>query len=263
MKTSFCTNVFSPEEMEKAIINLSYMGYDALEFWDQYLRKVDISWLVDRLQHSRIEVSQICPYFNFTGSKEDWEKSIKIAGRYIGLAKKLNTKLIRVFTGKVGSEEATKKQWKAGVEGLKKICAMGKEEGITFVLETHPGSLMDTSKSTLRILEEVGMDNLKVNLQVPLKGEEDPLISAEKLGRYTVHLHAHNWKYLKEDYTWGELTFLDSGCYDFEKFIRILHSKGFNGYISIEHADHNGLRNPYKTAQHEIKYLKDIITGMQ
>ena len=258
MKISFCTNIFRDEDIAEAIKRLAQLGYDGLEFWDQYLQKADIPWLVEHLQANKIAVSQLCPYFDFTGGKERWEESIKIAEKYISLAQAFWTKLIRVFTGKKGSEEATAEEWQAGVKGLKEICKLGKSEGIQFVLETHQGSLMDTSSSTLRLLEEVGIDNLKVNLQIPLK-DEDVMVSAEKLGKYVVHLHAHNWKYLTKDYEWGELTFLDSGSYDFEAFITILHSKGFDGYISIEHGDHEGKHHPFETAEYEIKYLKELI----
>jgi 3-dehydroshikimate dehydratase len=207
MKTSFCTNVFSNEDMEMAIKKLAQLGYDGLEFWDKYLQKIDIFWLVDFLKENHIEVSQICPYFNFTGTKEEWKNSILLAEKYIKLAKILDTKLIRVFTGKVGSKEATSAKWRLAVLGLKKICELGVKDKILFVLETHPGTLADTSDSTLNLLEKVGMENLKVNLQVPLIGEKNPLISAEKLGEYVVHLHAHNWKYLNEDYRWGAAYF--------------------------------------------------------
>jgi sugar phosphate isomerase/epimerase len=57
----------------------------------------------------------------------------------------------------------------------------------------------------------------------------------------------------------GQLTFLDSGSYNFEEFIKILYGKGFNGYISIEHGDHLGNRDPWEVAFHEIKYLKKLI----
>ena len=117
---------------------------------------------------------------------------------------------------------------------------------------------MDTTDSTLRLLREVNASNLGVNLQVPLKGE-DILESARKLAGHVIHLHAHNWigkvNWLHE----SKMTFLDSGEQDFEGFVRILHEKGFDGYISIEHASHRGRHDPMETAKHEILYLKDLI----
>lgn len=267
MKASFCTNVFDFEEMEPAISQLAHLEYDGLELWDQYLQKADIPRLENRLSINNIKVSQLCPYFNFTGTKKERENSIDIAERYIKLANILDCNLIRVFTGSVGSKESTKEQWKMAVEGLKETCDLGKDDGIYFVLETHPNSLMDTSDSTLKLLGDIDKDNLKVNLQVPLMNNENVMASARKLGKYTVHLHAHNWykKRDAENWQWKpeELTFLDSGDYDFESFLKILVEEGFNGYISIEHATHGGKHSAFETASYEITYLKKVIQKIQ
>ena len=45
---------------------------------------------------------------------------------------------------------------------------------------------------------------------------------------------------------------------DWDEYIREVKSKGFDGYISIEHGSHHP---PYETAAHEIKYLKRLIAG--
>lgn len=259
MNTSFCMGDFAYNDMESAIKKISQLGYDGIELWDQYLSKVDLKWMRNVMESNRISVAQICPYFNFTGTKREWEESISIAKRYVEIAQILNTDLIRTFTGNVGSKEATKEQWQAGVEGLQTICKIGKEKGIRFALETHQGSLMDTSDSTLRLLKEVNMDNLGVNLQVPLK-DENIITSAKKLGCYTFHIHAHNWIGSDEDCNPKELTYLDSGEIDFEGFITCLYKEGFDGYISIEHATHQNKRDPYQVAEHEIKYLRNLIS---
>ena len=134
---------------------------------------------------------------------------------------------------------------------------MGRSHGIVFPLETHQvihggPNLTDTSATTLRLLEDVGMDNLKVNLQTPLLGES-VFYSATELGEHVVHLHAHNWIG-----NFRNRTFLDSGDVDFAGFVQILEDKGFEGYISIEHGDHHP---PYETAVHEARYLKRLIVG--
>jgi sugar phosphate isomerase/epimerase len=170
---------------------------------------------------------------------------------------KLRSLYIRTYTGNVGSADATSEQWEACVEGLRRVCEMGRPHGIVFPLETHQvihsgPNLTDTSATTLRLLEEVGMDNLTVNLQTPLL-EETVFETAERLGRHTIMLHAHNWIG-----AWPRLTFLDEGDVDFTAFMRVLKGQGFDGYISIEHGSHHP---PYETAEHEIKYLKRLIAG--
>lgn len=265
LRTAFCTggrrSVHFGSNMEWAIGELADLGYDGLEFWDYYLSRTDLQWLSEVLNKNRIAVAQLCPYFDFVSGKERWEESIQIAEKYIEWCRILGAPLIRVFTGgNLGSAEATKEQWNAAVNGLRVVCQKGLEEGVWFALETHGGSLMDTSKSIIKLLDDVNVKNLGVNLQVPLLNE-DIFESAEKIGGYTIHIHAHNWLYGPEGKR--EMTFLDSGDEDFERFLRILYSEGFNGYISIEHATHGGKHDPMQTAKHEINYLKDLTRRIQ
>ncbi|MDA0748879.1 MAG: sugar phosphate isomerase/epimerase, partial [bacterium] len=202
-----------------------------------------------------LEIVQICPYFDFTTSPDTWNKSIQDAEIFIDYALELNCSFIRTYTGNVGSANATPDQWDACVRGLQKICKMGQPHNISFPLETHQvihhgPNLTDTSASTLRLLRDVDMPNLSINLQTPLVGES-AFYTANQLGEHVVHLHAHNWVN-----AWPRLTFLDTGDVHFETFLHILKQKGFNGYISIEHGSHHP---PYETAEHEIAYLKKII----
>jgi 3-dehydroshikimate dehydratase len=257
MKTAFCTNAFgnTQVEQEKAIPYLAELGYDGVEIWEQYLINADLSWVRAITQEHHLEIVQVCPYFDFTTSEKTWNKSIEDAEVFIGYAIELNCKFIRTYTGNVGSADATVQQWDECVKGLQTICAMGANHGIGFPLETHQikhhgPNLTDTSPSTLRLLDDVGMDNLTVNLQTPLVGETVSE-TVELLGDRVVHLHAHNWIG-----DWPKLTYLNEGDEDFEAFLSALQKKGFDGYISIEHGNHHPVA---ETAKHEISYLRRLI----
>lgn len=254
MKTSFCTNVFNLNDMYHALELLKNLGYDGVEFWDNYLVEANINSLKKHLDKLELQVAQICPYFDVTGSEEEVQNSLRISEKYVKLALSLGCKNIRTFTGEVSSSDADDNIYWQAVKALQQICDMGAPYGIQYPLETHDYSLMDTSKSTLKLLRDVNRSNLKVNLQVPLDyGKEDELESAEMLGDHVVHLHAHNYRG-----GWDNLTFLDNGDYDFKKFVNILHKKGFDGYISIEHGNYGGY-DPFEIAEHEINYFKNVL----
>jgi sugar phosphate isomerase/epimerase len=123
------------------------------------------------------------------------------------------------------------------------------------VLEVHAGDgqLVDTSAATLRILTEVDRPNLTVNLQPPLRGETLKE-SADRLGPHVTHLHANAWKG-----EWGNFVYLDQGDEDFEAFLRNVHSHGFDGYISIEHA----MSDPIGFAEHNAAYLRELIEKIE
>jgi len=255
MKIGFCTNVFRADEMDEAIAILGRMGYDGIEIWQETLFQSDLARLKANLAAAGIEIAQQCAYFDFTGEAADWEKSIETNKKHVELAQVLGgNNMIRVFTGEVGSAEATEAQWAAGVRGLKEICRAGAQAGLSYALETHIGSLMDTAEATKRLLDDVGAKNLGVNLQIPMSRTWEPWEPiVEAIGDRTVHLHVHNWK----NERCKARTYLADGIvYHFPSFLKALIAKGFDGYVSLEHARY---RSRWEVATHELGYLKGIM----
>ncbi len=264
MRTAFCINVFDDTEIDRALKHLSGLGYDGVEIWKPYIDRCDIFELKQSLNESNLSVEQLCPYFNLTATEELFVESLREAKECISLADFFDCKKIRVFSGKVASGDATDKQWSQAVKGLQKMCAMGLDKNIDFVLEIHPGGLHDTSAATLRLIEDVAMPNLKINLQLPLYGGEDIYQGAEKLAPHVNHFHVHNWIGVNEDgATWKRLAYLDepAGEFDFKRCLSILKNNGFDGTLSIEHGNHLGKADPYKVAEREIEYLKTVVSN--
>jgi sugar phosphate isomerase/epimerase len=183
---------------------------------------------------------------------------VQLAEDFLAYASALACKRVRTFTSKMGSfktsDEAEPVHWQRAIRGIQTVADMAAEKDILCVMEVHAGDgqLYDTSEATLRILAGVDRENVIVNLQPPLRGE-DPLASARSLGPYVQHLHAHNWRG-----GWGKFTYLDSGEVDFPQYLDILRRHGFDGYISIEHASY---RDTIEIARHEIPYLKQLIVS--
>ena len=204
------------------------------------------------LAESGLEALQLCPYFNVTGTETELAETLAQGRRYVEWARLLQCPHIRVFTGKVSETEATEAQFTQAVSGLRALCDLGPE--LQFVLETHRGSLMESSEGTLRLLQAVERPNLRVNLQVPMaNGKETPETSASMLGKYTVHIHAHNWQGKERN-----LVCLSEGDYSFPAFLGVLRQAKFDGVISIEHGDHLGKADPWQVAAHEAAYLKAL-----
>ena len=265
------------ENVDETIPRLAAMGYDGLEFWDQYLSKADIGRLANILKDNDIRAAQLVPYLEFTLGDERWQWSVKMAEKYIQHCLQLDCSLIRTYancpweqrlpfppTGRPLSKgaDATKAQWKAAVRGLKKICTIGNKHDIRFPLENTYG-LLDSSDLTLKLLDEVGAENLGVNLQVPLATDQEKgmsyMDSVEKLGKHVIHVHANN--YTVKDTTKGQ-TFLDEGWIDYEAVLKRIRGFGFDGYVSVEHASHGGYP-PLEIAEHEISYLKNVVKKIE
>lgn len=258
MKIGFCLqrDLISNREL---LARLDELGYDGVEVWAQAFDSLGLDGVTKELAPYTYEVASVNPYFDFTTSEASYHESLRIADQYIGYARHLGCTRIRTFTSKMGSfrtsDAAEPMHWERAVTGLREVCERAAPFGIDAVMEVHfgDGQLYDTSDATLRLLKDVDRDNLTVNLQPPLRGE---LLqeSAARLGPHVTHLHAHNW-----EGGWGNFRYLDEGDEDFEGFLRTVHSHGFDGYVSIEHA----VSDPFGFAEHNAAYLRDLFTKME
>ncbi|HEY3377914.1 MAG TPA: sugar phosphate isomerase/epimerase [Armatimonadota bacterium] len=260
-RIGFCYPAECSATLKADFARLKAMGYDGVELWDQTLQQVDFSLVEDAYQTSGLSCAQLCPYFNFVDGQALWDESLRIAERYINWSERLDKPLLRVFTGKpwgegvVGPDDATPAQWDAAIAGLQRVCDMAQPYGVRFALECHTGSLMEDTPNTLRLLQGVNRPNLGVNLQIPLKDGLEPVeLSLAHLGRYTWHMHAHNYRSIPN----GEQCLLGEGVMDYSSILSRLLSDGFSGYVSIEHASYGGTRDPFEVAALEAKYLLQL-----
>jgi 3-dehydroshikimate dehydratase len=238
---------------------LKACGFDGVEFWEQSLRGVEIARLADALAAAELDCAQLCPYFNFVDGPELWQQSLALAEEYLGWAQQVPGRpLLRVFTGKpwgegvVGPHDATPAQWDAAIAGLQAVCDLAAPRGLAYALECHTGSLMEDTPNTLRLLAGVDRPNLGVNLQLPLADGAEPIdVSLDALGRYTVHMHAHNFSAIPG----GAQLPLGEGVMDYADIVTRLHADGFRGYVSIEHVTYGGTRDPWAVAKQEGAYL--------
>jgi sugar phosphate isomerase/epimerase len=261
-KIGFCyPTEWNATEIPAAMLRLKRLGYDGVEFWEQTLRNTEIDRVADALRAADIACAQLCPYFNFVDGPALWDNSLRIAEEYIGWSVRLGTPLLRVFTGKpwgdgvVGPDDATPAQWDAAIAGLQRVCDMAAPHGVRYALECHTGSLMEDTPNTLRLLDGVNRPNLGVNLQLPLKDGQEPIdVSVNALGRYTWHMHAHNFS----AYVGGVQLPLGEGILDYPALLTRLMADGFDGYVSIEHATYGGKRDPWAIAAQEGAYLTHV-----
>jgi sugar phosphate isomerase/epimerase len=256
-KLGFCYPIeWSPADLKDNLIRLKALGYEGVELWHKDLIASDLAILSGLFEEIGIACAQICPYFDFVHGSLAWEESLRLADEYIAWARQLGKPLIRVFTGPgVGAASATEEHWQAAISGLQQICDLAAPHGIQLALECHAGSLMEDSPSTLRLLQGVKRNNLGVNLQLPLMNGNEPIeVSLESLGQYTCHTHAHNYTSLNG----GHFRPLGQGVLDYHDIISRLTTKGFNGYVSIEHASYEGTCDPWETARIEAEYLTGL-----
>ena len=107
------------------------------------------------------------PRMSSSVSRSPWtsaEQSIEHGLAVLEEARLCRARSIRVFTGKVGSADATGEQWARAARSLQRLCDASREDGILWSVETHARNLMDTVQSTLRLIGAVR--EVLVNSQV-------------------------------------------------------------------------------------------------
>jgi len=276
MKVSFCTIAFRhrPMLLEDMIFIISKLGYDGIEIWGKHLKGYETSLREVRkiLKKRKIEVSMISPYFDFTNNRHRWIKSIEEVKRNIAFAVELNCSLIRCFSGQIGSRYVTQRQWENGVEGIRHVAELAKKEGITIAIETHPNTLADTTSSTLKLIEEVNMENIKINLDFYNMWEteqKDPIEVLDILYSSTVHIHAKNadlrkgrvspFSYVMDKNRDLEaIRPLKSGDLNYKLILKEISKRGYKNYISVECFETQ--RSPLWVAEEEILFIKEILT---
>jgi len=266
-RIAYCYPQDMDPEFPGCLKRLAGLGIEGMEFWDATIRKHGARELKDACDLGGLQVAQVCPYFNFVDSEETYAETMKLADEYLELGKIMDARLARVFTGKpwggptVGPDEATPEQWERAVKGLQTICDLyAKKSGPRLCLECHAGSLMETTESTLRLLADVGRENLLVNLQLPLGGKggpEDEWETVKALAPVTDHMHIHNYP---KDGSKGICSLRD-GRIDYSAILQYLVAHGFNGYVSLEHVTAYVDGDMWEVAEREARYLGELRAG--
>ncbi len=256
-QTSFCSIGMRELPLEEVIEKIGPLGYQGLEIWGQhltdYLAGHSAAELQAALAKYQLQAPMISPYFDLVSSAEKLEQSKEECQKFIALAKRIGSPLIRVFTGPAGSQEASHWQWVQAVKALKQFAQWGRQAGVGFAVETHQGQLADTVKSTLRLVRQVDEDNFRVNLDIHnlFDRGEDPVAALRILAPYVVHVHAKNGEQT-DGLRYGIR--LQAGNMDYAPFLRELGKLGYKGFVSIEWFGEKPLEN----AARELAYLRQF-----
>jgi L-ribulose-5-phosphate 3-epimerase len=116
---------------------------------------------------------------------------------------------------------------------LKDVAGHCRKVGIGFWFETG----QETPVCLLRFIEEIGLDNLGINLDpanLILYGKGNPIDSLDVFGKYVRNIHAKDGLYPTTGRELGHEVAVGKGCVRFPEFIKKLHKIGFRGELIIE-----------------------------
>lgn len=263
---SFCCNVIPVEEYQAAFQRLHQWGYDGVELWPPAFERYSHAQLCDMLAEAGLRCPQVSPPLDVAGNRQQVEAGFRLGSTFVHHAAAIGAPLLRVQMGRVRAEHADEQVWKYGVEALRRLAKTAANEGVVLALETVRDSMAETSRHALRILDEVGQDNLRLNLQLPLRGE-DIWESLQLCSKFAAHMHIHNWQVTPSPDVPGnvlmsQITYINAGVIDYRRFAQAAVDAGFTGYLSIEHGTHHGRHAWFDTALRDGRYLRRIINEL-
>ncbi len=119
------------------------------------------------------------------------------------------------------------------VAALKSVAQHYRKNNSEFLFETGP----ETPVTLLRTIEDIGADNVKVNLDpanLLMYGSGNPVDSLDVIGKYVVQVHGKDGMYPENGAKLGREMPLGQGRVNYPLFIEKLKAIGFDGYIIIE-----------------------------
>ncbi len=270
MDFPFCTIAyrFEKKSIVDIIYELSNLGYTSLEIWAPQLLKQPIEKMKSALDKTNTKVTMVSPYFNFTSGLKWWKKSLCLAQVLLEISQKLECPYLRCFSGNVGSQSCTKKQWGDAVSGMQILADMSAKYGVSLAIETHANTLADTERSILKLLSDIKKPNVGLvfdpyNLWETI---EDSVYSVtDELYPYVYGLHLKNAQtdhpknspfpfVHKETADISSISYIETGNVSYNSFFNKFFQKEFNGFMAIEWFGTNIL----SAAKHELDYMTSI-----
>ena len=120
----------------------------------------------------------------------------------------------------------------------------------------------ETPVTMLRCFEQVGCDNLGINLDTAnliLYGKANPVDALEVFGKYVRNIHAKDGKYPTNGHDLGEETRIGEGKVDFRAFFEKLHELGYDSWVTIEREIKEGSAEQIKDILESRTYMQNII----
>lgn len=168
-------------------------GFDGIELWAVHARhlarqpRLDGRWI----ERQGLRIPMVSDYLPLDGSEAD---AIRQTREACHLARHWKAKKVRTFAGPLGSDEVSAHQRKTMTRRLQTLSQCVADEGLSLMVETHPGSLADTVDSTLELLSDIDNPALGINFDVLHVWESgaNPLAALKQMASRVHHCHFKN-----------------------------------------------------------------------
>jgi L-ribulose-5-phosphate 3-epimerase len=141
------------------------------------------------------------------------------------------------------------------VSSLRYLVQYCRGRGVNFLFETG----QETPVTILRAIEDIGLDNIGVNLDpanLILYGKGNPVDALDVFGRYVRGVHAKDGLYPTSGRLLGREVALGEGKVDFPRLVAGLKRLGYRGALTIERE----ISGPEQ--ERDILKARDLLAGL-
>lgn len=263
MKIGLCTIAFRDHSLKDVIEIAKTVAVDGIEIWGQPahvgpdIDQTELEIVKHMIEQANLRVSAYGSYIRFAAndrevnSESDFKKALAIT-------KALGTDIMRIWVGSKPSEAMNQQDWELATNSLTKACVEADKYGIYLAMEMHDSCFTDTETATLRLINEVKADNLKVNYQPSFRLAPDrELKSLQAVREFTINVHAQNRiRLASKPGEKLELARLAEGVADYRAIVEELQSIDYSKFISIEFVQGP---DQLDALRQDIEYLRKCI----
>jgi len=167
-----------------------------------------------------------------------------------------------------GSRYAQMGDFEATAKYLREAGTQAADLGLDIAIEVHQGSIADNSKSTLLLLDMVGLDNVGANpdlgnvywhYEFPEETCEEAILALAPRSKYW-HCKSLRRLHIPElQKSWFIRVPLDDGDIDYRFAISAMVEAGYSGYVAVEGAQHGDqLTFDSRSAQYVRRLLSEL-----
>ncbi len=216
------------------------IGFDGVEIALAQKGDLDYDRTLEQLKNDGLECSGICGMFSLDRDirgpdKENIKNGIEYIKDGIDAAAALECD---VFTGPIysavgranlESPEDRKKQWQTEIESLRQVCQYAEERSVYLAIEPlnrFETDFINIADDAIRLIKEVGSDNLKIHLDSFHMNieEKDSAAAIRNAGDLLYNFHANE----------NDRGAPGTGQVRWEEIVDALNGIGYNRYLVIE-----------------------------
>jgi sugar phosphate isomerase/epimerase len=245
-------------DLEAFVAKAAVLGYRAVEIMGKrpHLSIVDSDRRrVDRLRQAAaaagVEVATVAGYTNFTLGRDTEVPAVEMQVAYVRelarLARLLDAKIVRIFTGYLVQDEGFQTDWDLCVRGVRECAAAAAEQGVILGVQNHHDVGLGV-ESFVEFLDDVDHPNCRAMFDpwAPALHGEDLRSCARRLAPRMVQTTLADYiKLPRYRYIPGLINYrrlddavravpLGEGFLDLPGFFTGLREGGFDGYVAYE-----------------------------